>query len=196
MKDWKEVINSEITEKHELLDRLNNEGYIDDVFSVAEVMIECIRNGGKILTAGNGGSAADAQHFTGEIVGRFLVERDSLPAVSLVVDPVVMTCLGNDYGYDNAIARQIEGIGKKGDLLLAISTSGNSANLNSAIETCKKKGIKTVALTGRTGGKMKELCDHLLLVPSNETPRIQEVHTFTVHILCEIIEAEMFKKAD
>ncbi len=196
MEDWKKNIEKIIEDKKTLVSKIVKCGYVEEVMKVAEMMENSLKNGGKILTAGNGGSAADAQHFTGEIVGRFLRERDALAAVSLVVDPVVMTCLGNDYGYDQAISRQINGIGKSGDVFLAISTSGNSANLNNAIEVAKQKGIKTVGLTGKTGGKMKDICDYTLIVPSDHTPRIQEIHTFTVHLLCEMIEKDIFGDKD
>ncbi len=192
MNNWENAIDKKIEEKKALLDTLRECGYLNNVIEVAKAMEESLKNGGKVLTAGNGGSAADAQHFTGEIVGRFLRERDALAAISLVVDPVVMTCLGNDYGYNEAIARQIKGLGKKGDVFLAVSTSGNSDNLNNAIEAAKRMGIKTVGLTGKTGGMMKDICDYTLIVPSDSTPRIQEIHTFTVHLLCEMIEADIF----
>ena len=184
-------INECIDEKIKILQGLKNSQYIENVLKASDEIANSLKNGGKILTAGNGGSAADAQHFTGEIVGRFLIERDSYAAVSLVVDPVVMTCISNDYGYDNAIARQVSGIGKKGDVLLAISTSGKSINMINAIIESKKKDIKTIALVGKDGGDMAKISDIALVVPSNKTPRIQEIHTFTVHLLCELIERKM-----
>ena len=184
-------INECIDEKIKILQGLKNSQYIENVLKASDEIANSLKNGGKILTAGNGGSAADAQHFTGEIVGRFLIERDSYAAVSLVVDPVVMTCISNDYGYDNAIARQVSGIGKKGDVLLAISTSGKSKNMINAIIESKKKDIKTIALVGKDGGDMAKISDIALVVPSDKTPRIQEIHTFTVHLLCELIERKM-----
>lgn len=185
-------IDEIIGEKQELLDKLAITGYLDVVELTGRMLIDSLKQGNKIMIAGNGGSAADAQHFTGEIIGRFLKERGPLPCITLTVDPTVMTCLGNDYGYDYAVARQVEGLGREGDVFIAISTSGNSANMVRAIEAAKKKNIRVVGLLGKNGGVMKDLCDYALIVPSERTPRIQEVHTFTVHLLCEMIEKEMF----
>ncbi len=188
----RESIKKAISEKEELLEILKQNGYFDLVEETAAVMVDALKNGNKLLIAGNGGSAADAQHFAGEIVGRFTMERRSLPAISLCVDPSVVTCIANDYGYDEVFARQIEGNGKSGDIFVAISTSGNSKNCINAIKVAKENGIKVVGFLGKDGGAMKELCDYPLVVASNVTPRIQEVHTFTLHMLCEIIEQEIF----
>lgn len=188
-KELEQIIN----EKKQLLDMLGETGYLDTIEQVTQVMVDCLYAGNKIILAGNGGSAADAQHFAGEIVGRFLMDRKALPAISLCVDPSVMTCIGNDYGYEAVFERQLSGLGNAGDVLVAISTSGNSENLIRAVETAKQKGIQTVGLLGKTGGKLKELCDYALVVPSNETPRIQEIHTFSVHLLCEYIEKRIFE---
>lgn len=188
-KELEQIIN----DKKQLLDMLGETGYLDTIEQVTQVMVDCLCAGNKILLAGNGGSAADAQHFAGEIVGRFLMDRKALPAISLCVDPSVMTCIGNDYGYEAVFERQLSGLGNAGDVLVAISTSGNSENLIRAVETAKQMGIQTVGLLGKTGGKLKELCDYALVVPSNETPRIQEIHTFSVHLLCEYIEKRIFE---
>lgn len=188
-KELEQIIN----DKKQLLDMLGETGYLDTIEQVTQVMVDCLCAENKILLAGNGGSAADAQHFAGEIVGRFLMERKALPAISLCVDPSVMTCIGNDYGYEAVFERQLSGLGNAGDVLVAISTSGNSENLIRAVETAKQMGIHTVGLLGKTGGKLKELCDYALVVPSNETPRIQEIHTFSVHLLCEYIEKRIFE---
>jgi len=190
--DWIEKIHRISEEKQRLLNTLKDCGYYEELLSVAEMMTETLRSGGRIFTAGNGGSAADAQHFTGEIVGRFLKDREPLPSVSLVTDPVVVTSVANDYGYDSVFERQLSGLGKKGDILLAISTSGNSENLNRAVIKAGEMGMVSVGLTGRDGGRLRELCRMTLIVPSGSTPRIQEIHTFTVHMLCEIIEKELF----
>lgn len=190
----KKEIEQVIDHKKDLLDLLGQTGYLDVLEQVTQVMVECLCAGNKIILAGNGGSAADAQHFAGEIVGRFLMERKALPAVSLCVDPSVMTCIGNDYGFDFVFERQLSGLGKAGDLFVAISTSGNSVNLIQAVETARKMNMKTIGILGKTGGKLKELCDYALVVPSNETPRIQEIHTFSVHMLCEYIEKGIFEK--
>lgn len=195
MQKW---INDIIDDKKVLLDKLVSCGYLDLLEVAGSTMVTAIKNGGKILLAGNGGSAADAQHFAGEIVGRFTMERKSLPALSLCVDPSVMTCIGNDYGYEQVFARQIEGLGNKNDVFVGISTSGNSANIINAITVAKKIGMFVIGYLGKDGGKIKDLCDIALVVPTNSTPRIQEVHTLTTHILCEMIEKEMFgsKKND
>jgi D-sedoheptulose 7-phosphate isomerase len=185
MEEW---ISKAIVEKKSLLDELKKTGYFEDVVLAGQTMAECLKKGGKIMTAGNGGSAADAQHFTGEIIGRFLKERTALPAITLTVDPTVVTAVANDYGYDKVIARQVEGLGKEGDCVLFISTSGNSENLVEAAKEAKRKGLQVVGLLGNDGGKLKSLCDIPLVVISDVTPRIQEVHTFSVHLLCQIIE--------
>lgn len=192
MKQWiSDIINS----KQGLLGKLSEE-YLPQAEKAGEMLTSVLKSSGKILLAGNGGSAADAQHFAGEIVGRFTMERKSLPALSLCVDPSVMTCIGNDYGYAKVFARQLDGLGKAGDAFIAISTSGNSENLINALNVAKEKRIKTVGFLGKGGGKMKDLCDYPLVVPSDSTPRIQETHTLTVHILCEMIEKEIFGNAD
>ncbi len=189
MENW---IQDILREKKVLIDTLEEQEYFEKINIAGNMMVDCLRAGNKILTAGNGGSAADAQHFTGEVVGRFLREREPLPAITLTVDPTVMTAIANDYGYDEAIARQIDGLGKTGDVVLLISTSGNSGNLINAAREAKKKGMKIIGLLGKNGGNMRELCDVALVVSSVHTPRIQEIHTFSVHLLCEIIENKYF----
>jgi len=178
-----------IEEKVALLLSLKN-GYLDQVYDVGERITFCLKSGHKILLAGNGGSAADAQHFAGEVVGRLCTERDALPAISLCVDPSVMTCIGNDYGYRAVFARQIQGLGKAGDIFIGISTSGNSENIVYAMKEAKKDGILTVGLLGKGGGRLSALCDSALIVPSDLCQRIQEIHTFTVHLLCEMIDRD------
>lgn len=194
--DMKKEMERAIRYKKQLLDRLCGTGYLDGAEQAARAMADCLRAGNKIMLAGNGGSAADAQHFAGEIAGRFLMERRALPAVSLCVDPSVMTCIGNDYGYDAVFDRQLSGLGNAGDIFVAISTGGNSKNLVRAAETARQTGIRTVGLLGKTGGTLKGLCDYALVVPSDETPRIQEIHTFTVHLMCEYIEKALFGRED
>lgn len=189
MEGW---IAEKIREKHTLLDRLEEAGYLAGVEHAGETLAGILRSGKKILLAGNGGSAADAQHFAGEIVGRFLMERDALPAQSLCTDPSVVTCIGNDYGYDNLFARQVAGLGQEGDAFIGISTSGNSENIIRAIREARRKSMKVIGLLGKGGGKIRDLCDVALVVPSDSTPRIQEIHTFTVHLLCEMIEKAVF----
>ena len=152
-------------------------------------MQHCIKNGGKILIMGNGGSAADAQHIAAEIVGRFKKERKGLPAIALTTDTSIITSVGNDYGYDYIFARQIEALCRAEDLVIGITTSGNSANVVSAMQAAKQIGATTVGLTGGTGGKLIEICQHNLIMPSSVTARIQEAHIFVGHCLCEILES-------
>ena len=191
MMEW---MLAEIQEKEEVLQKIRTTGYLDLVNEAGMRLAQIIKQGNKVLLAGNGGSAADAQHFAGEIVGRFLMERNAIPALSLCVDPSVMTCIGNDYGYEEVFARQVQGLGNEGYAFMGISTSGNSENIIRAITEARKKNMFVVGFLGKDGGKIKDLCDVALVVPSNSTPRIQEIHTFTVHLLCEMIEKEAFKK--
>ncbi|WP_423997248.1 D-sedoheptulose-7-phosphate isomerase [Maribacter sp. IgM3_T14_3] len=165
---------------------------IQRINEVAELCIACYKNGGKTLFCGNGGSAADAQHLAAELSGRFYYDREPLDSEALHVNTSYVTAVGNDYSYDEIYARSIKGQGKKGDVLIGISTSGNSKNIVRAFEVAKDLGMFTVALTGETGGAMKEKADFLLNVPSKITPRIQESHILIGHILCEIIEAKLF----
>jgi len=148
-----------------------------------------LRNGGKLLVAGNGGSAADAQHVAGELVGRFLRERRALPAIALTTDTSILTSIGNDYGFAKVFERQVEAHGRPGDVLLAISTSGNSENILRAIAAARRSQMRVIGLTGRGGGGMRALCDVCLCAPSEDTPRIQECHLILEHALCAEIEA-------
>jgi D-sedoheptulose 7-phosphate isomerase len=161
---------------------------IRNVALAAEKIGECHRGGGKLILLGNGGSAADAQHIACELVGRFLLERRALEAVALSTDTSILTCLGNDYGYDRIFERQIEACAKPGDVVVGISTSGNSPNVIRAVKRAKKAGCTTIGMTGRGGGKLKGMVDVLLNVPSEETPRIQESHILMGHIICELVE--------
>lgn len=156
-------------------------------------IVKSLRAGGKILFFGNGGSAADAQHLAAEFTGRYLKERRALPALALHGNSSAVTAIGNDYGFDLVFARQMEAFGKEGDVAVGISTSGNSRNVLRALEVAKSKGIFTVALTGGSGGLMKKLADCTLCIPSEETPRIQECHILTGHIICEIAEELLFE---
>jgi D-sedoheptulose 7-phosphate isomerase len=160
------------------------------ISDVGIAMQKTIQNGGKILLMGNGGSAADAQHIAAEIVGRFKKERKGMAAIALTTDTSILTSVGNDYGYDYIFARQIEALCRAEDLVIGITTSGNSANVVSAMEAAKAIGATTVGLTGGTGGKLLNLCDFSLVMPSNVTARIQEAHIFVGHCLCEILESE------
>ncbi|MEA2110903.1 MAG: D-sedoheptulose 7-phosphate isomerase [Campylobacterota bacterium] len=165
---------------------------IQAIHDVAAICLGLYQNNKKLLLAGNGGSAADAQHIAAELVGRYGFDRPSLSAFALTTDTSALTAIGNDYGYDKIFSRQLEGVGCSGDIFIGISTSGNSKNLINAFETAKEKGIATVALVGRDGGVMAEMADYSLVVPSSETPRIQESHILIGHIICDIIERELF----
>lgn len=171
---------------------LNDENFLRKIAEVGEACLEVYRNGRKTMLAGNGGSAADAQHIAAELVGRYGFDRPSIPSLALTTDSSNLTAIGNDYGYDKVFSRQLEGMGQEGDLFIGISTSGNSQNIVNAFTSAKAKGITTVALTGRDGGKMAEMADYALIVPSNATPRIQESHILIGHIICDIIEKELF----
>lgn len=171
---------------------VENDALVNLLVEVAQACVEVYRNGKKILIAGNGGSAADAQHFAAELVGRYGFDRPSLPSIALTTDTSNLTAIGNDYGYEYVFSRQLEGLGQEGDLFIGISTSGNSQNVINAFESAKHKGITTVALVGRDGGKMASLADYAIVVPSNATPRIQESHLLIEHMICDIIEKEIF----
>jgi phosphoheptose isomerase len=160
------------------------------------VLINCIRGGGKILSCGNGGSACDANHFNAELMNRFMFERDPLPAIALNADAVLLTAIANDYSYYDVFSKQIKALGKKNDVLLAISTTGNSQNIIMAINKAHECGLQVIALTGRDGGKMAMALaagDIEIRVPSEITPRIQEVHILIIHCLCELIDKALFK---
>jgi D-sedoheptulose 7-phosphate isomerase len=159
------------------------------ISAVGIKMQECIKNGGKILIMGNGGSAADSQHIAAEIVGRFKKERKGMPAIALTTDTSIITSVGNDYGYDYIFARQIEALCRPEDLVIGITTSGNSANVVSAMQAAKEIGAVTIGLTGGSGGKLNAICDFNLVMPSSVTARIQEAHIFVGHSLCEILES-------
>jgi len=169
-----------------------NDALLAKIEDVASRCVELYKNGKKTILAGNGGSAADAQHIAAELVGRYGFDRPSIPSLALTTDTSNLTAIGNDYGYDAVFSRQLEGMGQEGDLFIGISTSGNSQNLINAFEVAKKKKITTVALVGKDGGKMAKLADIAIVVPSFSTPRIQESHILIGHIICDIIEKELF----
>lgn len=162
------------------------------VQDAVDAIVNCFRSGGRVYFCGNGGSAADAQHLAAEFSGRFYFDRPVLPADALHCNTSYLTAVGNDYGYDRIFARLISGLGQKGDILVGISTSGNSENILQAFEVCREKGVRTIALTGASGGKMKALSDLLINIPSTDTPRIQEAHITVGHIICELVEQAMF----
>ena len=173
---------------------LNDEKILALIESAAKTMLDCYKSGHKVKFAGNGGSAADAQHLAAELVNRFRFDHIGLPAIALSTDTSILTSIGNDYGYDFLFSRQIAAQGTAGDVFIGISTSGNSKNILQALSVCKEKNIYTIGLTGGDGGKMLSLCDNCIVVPSKETARIQESHILIGHILCEIVENALFKQ--
>lgn len=158
------------------------------LLEAAKLVIGVLKTGNKVLICGNGGSAADAQHFAAELTGRYKTERKGLPGIALTTDTSALTAIGNDYGFDHVFARQVEALAQKGDLLIGISTSGNSKNVLNALKVAKSTGCKTLGLTGRGGGAMNDLCDINLVVPSDDTPRIQEMHILFIHTICQLVD--------
>jgi D-sedoheptulose 7-phosphate isomerase len=189
MKQIKDIIRSSINVKAEVL---NNETLLKTLTECIDVITTSFKNGNKVLFAGNGGSAADAQHLAAEFSGRFYTDRDALHAEALHCNTSYITAVANDYSYDVIYSRIIKGIGKKGDVLVGLSTSGNSKNIINAFETAKEKGVITIGFTGTTGGKMKEVSDYLINVPSTDTPRIQESHILLGHIICQLVEEKLY----
>jgi len=189
MEKIKHIINASIETKQQIL---LDEVLIGTIDRVANLLVETFKNGGKVYFCGNGGSAADAQHLAAEFSGRFYKDRKALPAEALHCNTSYLTAVANDYGYDQVYSRIIDGIAEKGDVLFGISTSGNSANIIRAYEVAKDKGLITVSLTGVTGGQMKGISDHLLNIPSSDTPRIQESHILIGHIICQLVEERYF----
>ena len=187
----KSIISSSIEAKQKLL---LDEKLLNTLFEVVNAWCNTLQDGGKILFCGNGGSAADAQHLAAELSGRFYFDREPLHAEALHVNSSYMTAVANDYSYEEVYSRMVRAQGKKGDVLVGISTSGNSANVVRAMEQAQKQGMIVVAMTGEKGGKMRDCCDYLISVPSNDTPRIQECHIMVGHILCELTEEQLFKK--
>lgn len=173
---------------------LKDENLITLIKNASLEVIKAYKNGNKTLLAGNGGSAADAQHIAGEFVSRFYFDRPGIASIALTTDTSVLTAIGNDYGYENLFARQVQAQGVKGDVFIGISTSGNSKNILKALELCKQKEIISIGLSGASGGAMNELCDYCIKVPSTCTPRIQEAHILIGHIICAIVEEEIFGK--
>jgi len=189
----KNYIKEQIKKSYETKQKIyEDEVLVENIFKVAKLCVDVYKNSKKTILAGNGGSAADAQHIAAELVGRYGFDRPSLPSLALTTDTSNLTAIGNDYGYDFVFSRQLEGMGQDGDVFIGISTSGNSQNIINAFESAKKKNITTVALVGKDGGQMAKMADIALIVPSNETPRIQESHILIGHILCDIIEKEIF----
>jgi D-sedoheptulose 7-phosphate isomerase len=189
MEKIKNIIESSIDVKQKVLE---NQQLLEVIVSVKDAIVSALQKGNRIYFCGNGGSAADAQHLAAEFSGRFYADRKALPAEALHCNTSYLTAVANDYSYDVVYARLIEGTGNSGDVLVGLSTSGNSANIVKAFEAAREKGIVTVGFTGITGGVMKEISDHLLNVPSTDTPRIQETHIMLGHIICQLVEEDYF----
>jgi D-sedoheptulose 7-phosphate isomerase len=189
MEKIRKIIQASIDVKQQVL---ANDALLQTVASVVDIIAEAFNKGNRVYFCGNGGSAADAQHLAAEFSGRFYTDRKALPAEALHCNTSYMTAVANDYSYDVVYARLIDGIGNKGDVLIGLSTSGNSGNIVKAFEAARSKGITTIGFTGLSGGVMKGLCDHLLNVPSTDTPRIQESHILLGHIICQLVEEKVF----
>lgn len=193
--DNKRIIQDRLGAHRQVIDRLlADEATQQTIAAVIEVIVECFRRGNKVYFCGNGGSAADAQHLAAEFSGKFYIDRSVLPSEALHCNTSYLTAVGNDYTFDIIYSRLISGVGMKGDILIGLSTSGNSRNIVEAFKTCREKGLVTIGLTGETGGKMAPLSDHLIKIPSTDTPRIQEAHITVGHIICEMVEAQIFGK--
>jgi len=187
----KKLIKSSIDTKQSVL---QNEGLLKTIAISVEVIVNAFRSGNRVYFCGNGGSAADAQHLAAEFSGRFYTDRKALPAEALHCNTSYLTAVANDYSFDDIYSRLIDGIGEAGDVLIGLSTSGNSANILKAFETAKKKTMITIGFTGKSGGNMKPFCDHLINIPSTDTPRIQESHIMVGHIICQLVEEKYFAK--
>ena len=183
------IIQSSIDVKQQIL---KDSALLQKIDNISDLITKAFKDGKRVYFCGNGGSAADAQHLAAEFSGRFYTDRDALPAEALHCNSSYLTAVANDYSYDMVYARLIKGIGQKGDFLVGLSTSGNSGNIIKAFEIARQKGIHTVGFTGDTGGKMKELSDYLINVPSKDTPRIQESHIMLGHIICQLVEERYF----
>jgi len=185
----KKIIKASIDTKQSVL---QNEGLLKTIEASVDVIVNAFRNGNRVYFCGNGGSAADAQHLAAEFSGRFYTDRKALPAEALHCNTSYLTAVANDYSFDEIYSRLIDGIGEKGDVLVGLSTSGNSPNILKAFNTAKKKEMVTIGFTGKSGGELRTLCDHLINIPSTDTPRIQESHIMIGHIICQLVEEKYF----
>jgi D-sedoheptulose 7-phosphate isomerase len=192
MEKIKKIINASIETKQKLL---TDEHLLTVIKDAVDAITAAFQAGNKVYFCGNGGSAADAQHLAAEFSGRFYIDRKALPAEALHCNTSYLTAVGNDYSFDVIYARIIDGVGKPGDVLIGLSTSGNSKNIIKAFESAREKKIVTVGFTGASGGLMKSLSDHLINIPSTDTPRIQESHILAGHIICQLVEEKIFAKA-
>lgn len=181
-------MESIILESIQTKEKLLEKKYLNIISNIGNITIDALKNGKKIIVAGNGGSAADAQHFTAELAGRFVKERKGLPSITLTTNTSNITAIGNDYGYDVVFSRQLEALGQAGDVFFGISTSGNSKNIFEAMKTAKKNNLTTIGLLGNTGGIIQDVSDISLIIPSNSTARIQECHIMVIHIICQMID--------
>jgi D-sedoheptulose 7-phosphate isomerase len=192
-KEYRALIATRFEESRRVYQELTQNNEIQEaVATSAEKIVEALKSGGRVLFCGNGGSAADAQHLAAELSGRFLFDRPALDAEALHVNTSYVTAIGNDYSYDEIFARAVKAKGRRGDVLLGLSTSGNSKNVLKAMEAAKEKGMFTVGLTGKSGGEMLSICDLTIRAPSQETPRIQEAHILMGHTICELVENILF----
>lgn len=189
MESIKNIIEHSIELKQRML---LDEVLLKRIGEAADKMVSCFRSSGRVFLCGNGGSAADAQHIAAELSGRFYLDRQPLPAEALHVNTSFLTAVANDYGFEEVYARLVKGLAKEGDILIGLSTSGNSPNIIKAFEAARESGVFTIALTGSTGGKIKQMADILINVPDNDTPRIQEAHILIGHIICQLVESIMF----
>lgn len=190
-------ITAKISESQQVMSAmLADEALQTSLEKATAACIKSLKEGGKILLAGNGGSAADAQHIAGEFVSRFAFDRPGLPSIALTTDTSILTAIGNDYGYEKLFARQVQAHGNKGDVFIGYTTSGKSPNILLAFEEARKRGVICIGFTGNRGGPMSEICDYVLEVPSADTPKIQEGHAVLGHILCGLVEEAIFKKPE
>lgn len=188
------MISSLFREAARNLEAISNDPYILEIERAIDLLSHCFQAGGKLLVFGNGGSSADAQHICGELLGRFMLARKGLPAIALSSNQAVLTAWSNDYAFETVFARQVEALGRPGDIAWGISTSGNSPNVVEAVKTARELGLATLGLTGRGGGRMAPWCDVLLAAPVVETPRIQEIHLVTYHAICGGVESRIFPR--
>jgi D-sedoheptulose 7-phosphate isomerase len=185
----KELIDRNIGEHQKLVETVKTE-LAESIGKVAERLVDCIRGGNTVFWCGNGGSASDAQHLAAELVGRFVRERRALPSIALTANTSTLTSIGNDYGFDHVFSRQVEGLVREGDVVVGISTSGNSPNVLAALEAARKKGAVPIGLLGRDGGKIAPICLESIVIPATDTARVQEMHIMIGHILCGVVESE------
>jgi D-sedoheptulose 7-phosphate isomerase len=189
------LIDADLEESRTVLDAAaNSQEFRDAIREIAAVWSACLKAGGKIMLAGNGGSAGDAQHIAGELVSRLNYDRAPVAGIALTTDTSILTAIGNDYGYDQVFARQVRGLGRSGDVFVGISTSGRSPNVLEALTAAREIGVTTVGFSGLSGGTMVSFCDHLLRVPSDRTPMIQQIHITAAHIICGLVEIDLFPR--